>query len=170
MTTFQITPSVTCNSKTLISGLDIFTPGGGEDRRSIKPYYLIDGMPLTEHNRKFSMSSAFKNTQATRWNSRVGVYFKTQNHKHGFTFSWTFLPGKRENTVDLNEGRDFIKRIGTDQLGHTLTIRNMDTNGLTPYTTTSYTVLVVEYNETLIRRDLAGDEYYWDCNLTLQEA
>lgn len=165
----QITPTVTVNTKATSAGVDRFRAGAAEDRTSIKPFYWIDGVPLTEHNRKFSESISFSNINVNRWNSRQGVYFRTQNAKNSFTFSWSYLPGKRQNTVDLNEGRDFIRSIGTDQLGHTLTVRNMNTSGLTAYTTTSYTVLVVDYSETLIRRDSVGDEYFWDCSLTLQE-
>lgn len=165
----DITPSLVSNTKVIISGIDVFSSGAGEDRKFIKPFYSIDGVPLTEHNRVFSSSLNFNSINVNKWNSRTGVYFKKQNTKHTFNLSWSFVPGKRENTVDLNEGRNFIKAIAIDQLKHTFSMRKMNTNGLTPYTVETYNVLVTEYNETLIRRDMVGNEYYWDCSITLQE-
>jgi hypothetical protein len=79
------------------------------------------------------------------------------------------LPGKRDNTVDLNAGRDVVKALSSDPRSHILNVRNLDTNGLTIHTNEEYNVLVMDYSETLIRRDLNNNEYYWNCSLSLQE-
>jgi hypothetical protein len=73
-------------------------------------------------------------------------------------------------TVDTRHGRDYIASISEDPSVHVLKVINQDQNGLTPYTETSYNVFVRSYSETLLRRDLSNGVYYFDCNLTLEEA
>ena len=75
-----------------------------------------------------------------------------------------------DKTVDTRHGRDYIASISEDPDVHVLKVINQDQNGLTPYTETSYNVFVRSYSETLLRRDLADGVYYFDCNLTLEEA
>jgi hypothetical protein len=45
----------------------------------------------------------------------------------------------------------------------------MDESGTTPYSETSYNVLVKDYNETLIRRDIPNEVYLWDCSMSFEE-
>jgi hypothetical protein len=83
--------------------------------------------------------------------------------------SWSWLPNSINYTVDGNSGRDFIKKIAEDPRHHVLKIINMDETGTTPYSETSYNVLVKDYSETLIRRDIPNDVYFWDCSMSLEE-
>jgi hypothetical protein len=83
--------------------------------------------------------------------------------------SWSWLPNSINYTVDGNSGRDFIKRVAEDPRHHVLKIINMDETGTTPYSETSYNVLVKDYSETLIRRDIPNDVYFWDCSMSLEE-
>jgi hypothetical protein len=153
----------------LISSVDVFTPGGGEDTSDIKPFFMLDSVPLTEHNRKTNVNVQPLNINSSNWIGKKSVYYKKKPSKRLFNIQWTFVPGKRENTVDFNAGRDYIYSKSTDPRNHVLEIRNLDTNGLTPYTTEVYNVLVSEYTEVLVRRDLVGDDYYWNCSLSLEE-
>ena len=164
------TISIISNTTVNTVNIDKLTPTGKEDTSAIKTMFSIDGTPISEHGRKLSISVIQLNTVNTRWNNKQGVYFKTAKVRRTYTFNWTFLPGKQVNTVDSGAGRDFIMKIGDNQFAHTLTARNLDTSGLTPNTAETITVLVVSYNESLKRRDLDNDEYYWDCSLVLQEA
>lgn len=72
-------------------------------------------------------------------------------------------------TVDEKHGRDFIKNLASDPKTHKLKFLNLDTDGLNPYSETEYNVIVKNYSESLIRRDLVGDTYYWNCTLELEE-
>lgn len=155
--------------KALISNLEIFRSGVLQDTAGLKPFFSIDGVPLTEQNRKYSSSMKTLRTVNTRWNNRSGVYYKTQNNKNTFVLQWTYVPSKRENTIDLFESRNFLKEKVSDPSSHTLTIRNIDANGLTKNTATTYNVVILDYSETLRRRDINQDEYYWDFSVTLQE-
>jgi hypothetical protein len=164
-----IASNISSSSKTLISSIDILRTGLIEDSGDIKPFFILDGIPLTEHNRRTSIATQPNYTQNKNWTNRSGVYFKTSSSKKSFSLEWSFAPGKRENTVDLNASRDYVKQIALNPASHILKIREMDTNGLTNHTETSYNVLVTDFNENLVRRDLNNDEYYWNFSLGLQE-
>jgi hypothetical protein len=164
-----IASNISSSSKTLISSIDILRTGLIEDSGDIKPFFILDGIPLTEHNRRTSIATQPNYTQNKNWTNRSSVYFKTNSSKKSFSLEWSFAPGKRENTVDLNASRDYVKQIALNPASHILKIREMDTNGLTNHTETSYNVLVTNFNENLVRRDLNNDEYYWNFSLGLQE-
>lgn len=153
----------------IISSIDTLRTGGGEDTSDIKAFFIFDNIPLTEHNRKTNMTTQIINISASNWRGKKSVYYKNKSSKKTFTFQWSFVPGERRNTVDLNAGRNYIQSKSLDPSLHVLEIRNLDTNGLTPNTTEVYNVLVSEYTENLVRRDIVGDDYYWDCSLSLQE-
>lgn len=164
-----ISSNISSSSKTLISSIDILRTGLIEDSGDIKPFFVLDGIPLSEHNRISSFSETPKYIMNSNWTGKKGVYFKTSKNKRSFTIEWSFLPGKRDNTVDLHAGRDVVKALSSDPRSHILKIRNLDTNGLTVHTNEEYNVLITNYSETLIRRDLNNNEYYWNCSMSLQE-
>ena len=164
-----IASNISSSSKTLISSIDILRTGLIEDSGDIKPFFVLDGIPLSEHNRISSFSETPKYIMNSNWTGKKGVYFKTSKNKRTFTIEWSFLPGQRDNTVDLHAGRDVVKALSSDPRSHILKIRNLDTNGLTVHTNEEYNVLITDYSETLIRRDLNNNEYYWNCSMSLQE-
>jgi hypothetical protein len=161
--------SISCSVDVEVYSLDRFSPSLVQDSFNIKAFFILDDIPLSEHNRSTSSSIQILNTNTSNWRGRKSVYYKTNGIKKTFNFQWKMLPGKRGNTVDFNSGRDYIKTTATDPRVHTLEIRNIDTDGTTPYTTEVYNVLITDYSESLIRRDLVGDDYYWDCSLVVQE-
>jgi hypothetical protein len=132
---------------------------------------LLDDKPLTNHNRKLDMSVEPIFVETVNWNNRKKRYYKSTNRagRRVFNISWSWLPNSIEYTADNERGRDFIQQIASDPRGHVLKIINLDESGTAPYTETSYNVLVKDYNETLIRRDLANDVYFWDCSMSLEE-
>ena len=132
---------------------------------------LLDGKPLTIHNRKIDMGIDQIFTETANWNNRKTRYYKSNSRagRRTFSMSWSWLPNSINYTVDGNSGRDFIKKVAEDPRHHVLKIINMDETGTTPYSETSYNVLVKDYNETLIRRDIPNDVYFWDCSMSLEE-
>jgi hypothetical protein len=164
-----IASNISSSSKTLVSSIDILRTGLVEDSGDIKPFFVLDGIPLSEHNRTSSFADTPKYIINSNWTAKKGVYFKTSKNKRSITIEWSFLPGKRDNTVDFHAGRDVVKAICSDPRSHILKVRNLDTDGLTIHTNEEYNVLVMDYSETLIRRDLNNNEYYWNCSLSLQE-
>lgn len=142
------------------------------DYSSIRTFLILDDKPLTNHNRDFDVSISPSFIETKNWNNRKNRYYKreVESGRKTFSLSWKFLPNFMDKTVDTRHGRDYIAAISEDPDVHVLKVINQDQNGITPYTETSYNVFVRSYSETLLRRDLADGVYYFDCNLTLEEA
>lgn len=143
----------------------------GIDASIYRTLVLLDGKPLTMHNRKLDMGVDQIFTETVNWNNRKTRYYKSSSRagRRTFSMSWSWLPNSINYTVDGNSGRDFIKKVAEDPRHHVLKIINMDETGATPYSETSYNVLVKDYSETLIRRDIPNDVYFWDCSMSLEE-
>lgn len=142
------------------------------DYSSIKTLLILDGKPLSNHNRNFDVSLSPSFVENKNWNNKKNRYYKlaSVSGRKTFNLSWSFLPNFMEKTVDSRHGRDFLAKISEDPDVHVLKIINNDEDGLTPYTETTYNVFIRSYSESLLRRDLIDDVYYFDCNLTLEEA
>ena len=143
----------------------------GQDTSLIRNYILIDNKAITNHNRDFGTSIEPTFIENKNWDDYKSRYYKStaRGGRRTFDISWSYLPNSKNATVDGNEGRDVISSIAKDPDYHVLKISNMDAVGTTPDTETSYNVLVKSYSETLVRRDLSSETYYWDCQLTLEE-
>jgi hypothetical protein len=157
------------NVNLTISDASVFKPSEPEQISSIKNLFVIDGKPITEHNRTFSSSLINLYVQNANWNSKKTRYQKLQGSRRTFSLSWNFLPNRRDRTVDSRWGRDYIKSIAEDPELHVLKMINMDSDGLTPPTETEYNVIVKNYTESMVRRDVGDETYYWDCTLELEE-
>lgn len=161
--------NISIETDVVVSDSSVFKPGQPEELSSIKNLLSIDGKPITEHNRTFNSSVISLFVQNQNWNSKRSRYQKLESSRKTFSISWSFLPNRRDRTVDYRWGRDFIKSVAEDPDYHVLRMMNMDSDGLTPPTETEYNVVVKNYSETLIRRDVTDDTYYWDCTLELEE-
>ena len=148
-----------------------FAVNGAVDSSVIRTFMLIDGRAITNHNRIFESGLEPIFTQNVNWNNRKTRRYKSTSRagRRTFSLSWSWLPNSLEYTADQKEARDYIKTIAADPSHHILKIVNLDESGVTPPTETSYNVLVKDYNESLIRRDLSNDVYFWDCSITLEE-
>jgi hypothetical protein len=148
-----------------------FAVNGNVDSSVIRTFMLIDGKAITNHNRIFESGLEPIFTQNVNWNNRKTRRYKSTSRagRRTFSLSWSWLPNSLEYTADQKEARDYIKTIAADPSHHILKIVNLDESGVTPPTETSYNVLVKDYNESLIRRDLSNDVYFWDCSITLEE-
>jgi hypothetical protein len=153
----------------LVVGATRFSPSIIEDVQVIRTLVVIDGKPLTEHNRKLQTSVVQSFVENKNWNATSSRYYKASSGRKSFSLDWSMLPSSREQTVDLRFGRDKIQEIAADPDIHTLKILNLDSDGVTPYTETEYNVLVKGYSESLVRRDINNDMYLWDCSIQLEE-
>lgn len=148
-----------------------FAVNGNVDSSVIRTFMILDGRAITNHNRIFESGLEPIFTQNANWNNRKTRYYRSTSRagRRTFNLSWSWLPNSLEYTADQKEARDYIKTIASDPSHHILKIVNLDESGVTPPTETSYNVLVKDYNESLIRRDLSNDVYFWDCSITLEE-
>jgi len=163
------------NNLNLIPRIVRYEPqsGGVEslDTQEIRTLLSIDNRVITGHNRQFQSSLEPVFIENKNVNNIRSRYYKstTRASRRTFVLSWSFLPNSKEKTVDDRWARDYISSVANDPDYHVLKITNMDSSGLTPASETSYNVLVTDYSETLIRRDIADNSYYWDCSITLGE-
>lgn len=171
MATVTSRADIIINSRVLTNPPVVFNPSR-IDSSLIRSLLLIDGKPISEHNRTFDESLSYKFIENKNWNNKKLRYYKnsSQAGKKTFNINWKFLPNFRDNTVDYRYARDYLKMIANDPDVHILKIINQDETGANAYTETSYNVFVSSYSETLIRRDLSNGVYYFDCSITLQEA
>jgi len=153
----------------LISDLIRFTPSA-QNPGSLIPLVSLDGVPLTDQNRKFSNNIKPVFIEKANWNSSKSRYYKRSNSgKQTFKLSWEWLPADRDKTFDKREARNYIKNKAMDPDVHTLTIRTYGDNPEDVFEETEYNVFITNYAEDLIRRDLASGVYLWKCDIDLEE-
>lgn len=142
------------------------------DDSSIRTFLILDGKPLTNHNRQFESSLSQLHIENINWNNQKNRYYKRTDSsgRKTFNISWSMLPNAMVDTVDSRHGRDFLSSVAEDPDIHELKIVNQDENGLTAYSETTYAVFVRSYSETLVRRYISQGVYLYDCSLTLEEA
>jgi hypothetical protein len=143
----------------------------GQDTALIRTLLLLDNKALTNHNRQFDSSIEPIFVENKIWNASKKRYYRSSSRggRRVFNLSWSLVPGERVDTADGKNGRNFIASIASDPDYHVLKFVNMDASGATPDTETSYNVLVKDYSEDIVRRDLNNDIYLWNCSLTLEE-
>lgn len=143
------------------------------DFSSIRSLLVLDGVPLTNQNRKLDVSAAPVFIENLNWQGDASRYYKNASAnsaaKRTFNLQWSFIPNYENKTVDLRASRDFLNKKSKDGDVHTLTILKQDEAGTTPYTEENVDVLITNYSENLIRRDLIDNVYYFDCSMSLQE-
>ena len=163
------------NNTNLVPRITRYQPSSGGvevlDTQEIRTLLSINNRVITNHNRVLQSSTEPVFVENKNVNNIRSRYYKstTRASRKVFALSWSYLPNSKEKTVDQRWARDYILSIANDPDYHVLKITNMDASGVAPSTETSYNVLVTDYNETLIRRDIADDTYYWDCSITLGE-
>lgn len=161
--------SILAVATSLVAQTIKFSAIGGEDTQSIRTLMYIDNKPITEHNRSLDAAINQPMYENNNWAGARRRYYKSSSGRKTFSISWSMLPNSRQKAVDLKFARDFISEVGSDPDVHTFKIINLDSSNTTPYTKNEYNVIVKDYSESLIRRDLGDESYWWNCNLTLEE-
>lgn len=164
--------SISPLSPKLIINSIIFKTNDVVDTAQYKTLFVLDGSPLTNQGRTLSSDLSQVINENKNWNNSKSRYYKRSGSsgRRTFNIAWSYLPSARHDTIDKRHARDFLKKIANDPDIHTLKVLNDDSSNTTAYTETEYNVFIRDYSETLLRRDLINDVYYWDCNMTLEEA
>jgi hypothetical protein len=123
----------------------------------------LNGEEITEHGRTFSGGSTIKASDVELNNGTRRRYIK--NSKDTYSLSFRYLPSLQNKTIDGRKGRDYLYQIARTPSSISLSIKLDPEEGF--YNTTAY---VESYNETLIRRDIAGQCSYYDVQINLVEA
>lgn len=142
------------------------------DSGAIQTFLILDGRPLTDHNRDLDISISPNFTENKNWHNNKSRYYKRTGSagRRTFNISWKSVPNLMDYTVDTRNGRDYISSVAEESDSHVLKIINQDQSGLTPYTESTYTVFVRSYSESLVRRYIDEGVYLYDCSLVLEEA
>lgn len=166
--------SIPVMGTSLIATAIKFAVNNNIDTSSYKTLFVLDDKPLTNQGRTYSSELNMDFIESKNWNNTKSRYYKRQGltdpTRKSFSLSWTYLPNSRYDTVDKRYARDYLKSVASDPDIHTLKMLNNDSDGNDPYTETEYNVFVRNYSETLVRRDLVSNVYFWECNMTLEEA
>jgi hypothetical protein len=122
----------------------------------------INGNPITEHNRKTSISTNQSGGDVELARGTIKRYIS--KNKHAYNINFTYLPSMQERTVDGKKGRDYLKSLAmlTSTVEFSIKLDPQDSF----HTTTCY---VDSYSETLLRRDMATGCSYYDVSITLGE-
>lgn len=142
------------------------------DSTGIHTFLILDGKPLTDHNRELDVSISPSFIENRNWHNSKSRYYKRSGSsgRKTFNISWKSVPNRMDYTVDTRNGRDYIASVAEESDSHVLKIINQDQSGLTPYTESTYTVFVRSYSESLVRRYIDEGVYLYDCSLVLEEA
>lgn len=153
----------------IIPDLIRFTPSA-QNPGSYIPLLLLDGIPLTDQNRKFSISHKPVFVEKKNWNSSKSRYYKrSDSGRQSFTLSWEWLPSDNQYTIDKRQARNFIKEKSMDLDAHTLTVITYGENPEDVFQETEYNVFITSYTEDLVRRDLGTGTYFWKCDIEMEE-
>jgi hypothetical protein len=157
------------SSNLLLSDLIRFTPNNRYPG-SYVTLLLLDGVPLTDQNRKFNNNIKPTFVEKVNWNSTKNRYYKrATSEKQSFKISWEWLPADRDRTIDKREARNYVKNKAMDPDVHTLTVITYGENPEDVFDETEYNVFITNYAEDLIRRDLSSGVYLWKCDVDLEE-
>lgn len=160
-------------NNTSITAQSIKFSNTGIDFSTIRSLLMLDGVPLTNQNRRLDVAASPIYIENLNWQANASRYYKnaTSNSaaKRTFNLQWSFIPNYENKTVDLRASRNFLNKKSKDGDVHTLTILKQDESGVSPYTEETIDVLIMNYSENLVRRDLVDNVYYFDCAMSLQE-
>jgi len=150
-----------------------FSNSATTDMSIIRSLLMLDGVPLTNQNRKLAVDATPIYIENLNWQGDASRYYKNSAAnsaaKRVFNLQWSFIPNYENKTVDLRASRNYLNKKSKDGDVHTLTIIKQDDSGTSPYTEENVDVLITNYSENLIRRDLVDNVYYFDCTMSLQE-
>jgi len=124
----------------------------------------LGGTELTDDGRTFDENADLRMIQNELANGSLRRYVKANKRK--FSLSWTWMPNTSTVTSDKKGGRDAVRALAYAGTSLTLLVRNIASASSTYET---YTVFVESYSEKMIRRDTAGQIYFYDVTLSLVE-
>lgn len=162
--------NISISTNFIIPDILRFTPAA-QNPGSYIPLVLLDGVALTDQNRKFNIGYKPIFVEKINWNSSKSRYYKRSGAgKNSFKLAWEWLPSDKENTIDKRQARNYIKNKAMDPDIHTLTIIKYGANPEDVFEENQYNVFITNYTEDLMRRDLVSGTYFWQCSLDLEEA
>lgn len=128
---------------------------------SINSLIKLNGLEITEHNRKFSKTNGFENYDLELAAGNTKRFYKEVDGL--FLFSWTYLPNRSDMTVDGRPGRDYLMSIVESGANVLLDIKESNDDEFV-----SYQCMITEYIETMVRNSLQTQCRYYDVSMGME--
>ena len=123
----------------------------------------LDGVEITEHNRKYSGNESISASDV-ELDSGINKRYIRKNKK-SMSLSFSYLPSLQSFTVDNRAARDYLQSIANKRGKVEASII------LGPHEDAQvFNSYVTSYSETLIKRDVAQKCSYYDVSITLEES
>lgn len=128
---------------------------------SLNSLIKLNGVEVTEHNRKISISIGFENVDSELASGYRRRFYKDTDQV--FNLTWTYLPDRQDMSADGKAARNYIKSVVESTANVNLSIKeNRDSEVKT------YSCFVSEYSEVLLKHSLANQCRYYDLTLVLE--
>lgn len=126
----------------------------------------LDGSVLTDEGRTMSQVRDERSVVVEKANGNLVKYIKgTTSVKWRWDLQWNWLPGNSIYNRDQGSARNVINfwaaALGSST--HTFSIQDVD-NG-----TANFTVIIEDYQEDLLKRDMINGTGYYDVRLSLRQ-
>jgi hypothetical protein len=123
----------------------------------------VNWQKLTDHNRvPTSVSTELIESQARMANGRMRKYVVSQ--KNTISVSWSYVPSKTSETVDLNHGAAWLESFYRSNVGSPVYLKVVESglNGSGDFLTAKntskvYTVFMTNFSKTIINRTKVSD-------------
>jgi hypothetical protein len=133
----------------------------------------VNWQKLTDHNREpIDISTEIIETQARMANGRMKKYVVAQ--KNTISVSWSYVPSKTSETVDLNHGAAWLESFYRSNVGSPIYVKVVESglNGsgnfvTAQHTSKVYTVFMNNFSKTIINRTKLSD--YVDMSIDFTE-
>ena len=133
----------------------------------------VNWQKLTDHNREpIDISTEIIETQARMANGRMKKYVVAQ--KNTISVSWSYVPSKTSETVDLNHGAAWLESFYRSNVGSPIYVKVVESglNGSGNFVTAQhaskvYTVFMNNFSKTIINRTKLSD--YVDMSIEFTE-
>jgi hypothetical protein len=128
---------------------------------SLNPLIKINGVEITEHNRKFTRLNGYENYDFELASGYTRRFYKEVDGI--FTFSWVYVPDKASATIDGRAGRDYLSSLVHSGSNAFLEIKESHDDQFI-----SYSCMISEYTENLLRHSLQTQCRYYDVSLSME--
>lgn len=130
---------------------------------SLLKFISINNVEITNHNRKHSLSEVLSISDTETASGRIRRFYK--KNKKTLSLTFTYLPGPVAKTVDGRVGRDFIHNLALTNPNIAVEYKDCPTKN-----PVSFNGFIVNYSESIVRRDLPSQCIYYDVQLEIEEA
>lgn len=123
--------------------------------------FSLNGVEFTDQGRTVSENLEQRSVNVQLASGRIKKY--VMGNKKRWSVSWEWLPQDQSLTADGKGARNELKSLAFT--GNTYTLLMRDSVGQTNV----YVVFIEAYNESLIRRDMINNQFFYNVSLELME-